>query len=64
MSAEILSISKENVVRATALLTALVVVSGASVVIAREISGRRIRSMDKDNQDSGDSGFVFTRERV
>lgn len=59
MRAERLRISKESAVRVTALTTVFIAASSAGVLIAREVSERRIRSINKDNQNSGDSGIDF-----
>lgn len=63
MSVEALGISKERVIRATALTTAVIAASSASVLIVKEVSRRKAedkRLTEEGNRNSGDFGGEFS----
>lgn len=62
MSVEAPGISKERVIRATALTTAVIAASSAGVLAIRELSRRKAedkRVIEEGNRNSGDFGGSF-----
>lgn len=62
MSVEAPGISKERVIRATALTTAVIAASSVSVFVVKEISRRKAedkRVIEEGNRNSGDFGGSF-----
>ncbi|MCL4415848.1 MAG: hypothetical protein M1365_03975 [Actinobacteria bacterium] len=63
MSAEILHVTKERVVKMTALTTVVIAASSASVLAAKELSRRKAedkRLLEEGNRNSGDFGGEFS----